>query len=150
KTDRRLYIEVNFEETHRPYPPAGQAPAGLVIPGYLPDGPEAVEEMTAVEQTIATMDSEVGRVLAALDNAGRAANALVVFTTDHGLAMPRAKCTLYDPGLEVALIVRWADGGIGRGVTNSELVSNIDVLHPHPKAQVHPQLRDLFRGRGPG
>lgn len=127
-SDRRLYIEVNLDETHRPYPPAGEPPGGLVIPGYLPDGPEAVEEMTAVEQTITTMDTAVGRALAALENAGRAANALVVFTTDHGLAMPRAKCTLYDPGLEVALIVRWPGGGIGRGVANSELVSNIDVL----------------------
>ena len=84
--------------------------------------------MTAVEQTIATMDSAVGRVLGALDKAGRAANAVVVFTTDHGLAMPRAKCTLYDPGLEVALIVRWPEGDIERGVAHSGLVSNIDVL----------------------
>src|SRR5438132_2812223 len=128
RAERRLYIEINFEETHRPYPPADQPPAGLEIPGYLPDGPEAIEEMTAVEQTITTMDSAVGRVLGALDKAGRAANAVVVFTTDHGLAMPRAKCTLYDPGLEVALIVRWPEGDIGRGVSNSELVSNIDVL----------------------
>ncbi len=126
--DRRLYLEINFDETHRPYPPAGEPPAGLVVPGYLPDGPEAIEEMTAVEQTITTMDSAVGRVLHALETAGRAPNALVVFTTDHGLAMPRAKCTLYDPGLEVALIVRWTHGDIGRGVANSELVSNIDVL----------------------
>lgn len=126
--DRRLYIEINFEETHRPYPPAGEPPTGLVIPGYLPDGPEAVEEMTAVEQTITTMDGAVARVISALEGAGRATDAIVVFTTDHGLAMPRAKCTLYDPGLEVAMIARWPPGGIGRGVTSSELVSNIDVL----------------------
>jgi arylsulfatase A-like enzyme len=127
-SDRRLYIEINFEETHRPYPPAGPPPSGLVVPGYLPAGPEAVQEMTAVEQTIAVMDAAAGRALAALEEAGRAQRAIVVFTTDHGLAMPRAKCTLYDPGLEVALIVRWPDGGFGRGVTRSELVSNIDVL----------------------
>jgi len=126
--ERRLYLEINLEETHRPYPPAGQPPAGLVIPGYLPDGPEAVEEMTSVEQTITAMDTAAGRILSALEGAGRAADALVVFTTDHGLAMPRAKCTLYDPGLEVAMLVRWPGGGIGRGTTNSELVSNIDVL----------------------
>jgi len=126
--DERLYLEINFDETHRPYPPAGEPPRGLVIPGYLPAGPESVEEMTAVEQAIATMDKSVGRVLSALDLAGRSDDALVVFTTDHGLAMPRAKCTLYDPGLEVALLVRWPAGDIGRGTTNSELVSNIDVL----------------------
>jgi arylsulfatase A-like enzyme len=84
--------------------------------------------MTALEGVITRMDAAAGRVLAALDKAGRAERALVVFTTDHGLAMPRAKCTLYDPGLEVALIVRWPGGGIGSGVVRSELVSNIDVL----------------------
>ena len=126
--DQRLYLEINFDETHRPYPPAGETPRRLVVPGYLPDGPESVEEMTAVEQTIATMDRSVGRILTALDKAGRADVSLVVFTTDHGLAMPRAKCTLYDPGLEVALLIRWPAGGIGRGTTNSELVSNVDVL----------------------
>ena len=123
---RRLYLEINFEETHRPYPPAGEPPAGLEIPGYLPNIPEAVEEMTAVEQTIAAMDAAGGRFLEALEHAGRARDAFVVFTTDHGLAMPRAKCTLYDPGLEVALLIRWPHGDL-RG-TRSEMVSNIDVL----------------------
>jgi arylsulfatase A-like enzyme len=126
--ERRLYLEINFDETHRPYPPPGPTPRDLVIPGYLPAGREAAEEMTALEGVITRMDAAAGRVLAALDKAGRAERALVVFTTDHGLAMPRAKCTLYDPGLEVALIVRWPGGGIGSGVVRSELVSNIDVL----------------------
>jgi arylsulfatase A-like enzyme len=122
----RLYVEVNFDETHRPYPPPGPTPPDLVIPGYLPEGTEAAEEMTAVEGTIAQMDAAFGRVLTALDEAGRSEQALVVFTTDHGLAMPRAKCTLYDPGLEVALIVRGP--ALGSGVVESGLVSNIDVL----------------------
>jgi N-sulfoglucosamine sulfohydrolase len=151
-SDRRLYIEINFEETHRPYPPAGIPPGGLVIPGYLPPGPEAVEELTAVEQTIAAVDAAAGRVLRALAKAGRAERAIVVFTTDHGLAMPRAKCTLYDPGLEVALIVRWPDGGLGRGATRSELVSNIDVLPTLLEATKVPlpagiQGHSLFKAR---
>jgi len=126
--ERRLYLEINFDETHRPYPPPGPIPRDLVIPGYLPAGREAAEEMTALEGAITRMDAAAGRVLAALDKAGRADRALVVFTTDHGLAMPRAKCTLYDPGLELAVIIRWPEGGIGSGVVSSELVSNIDVL----------------------
>jgi len=126
--ERRLYLEINFDETHRPYPPPGPIPRDLVIPGYLPAGREAAEEMTALEGAITRMDAAAGRVLAALDKAGHAEQALVVFTTDHGLAIPRAKCTLYDPGLEVALIARWPGGGIGSGVVRPELVSNIDVL----------------------
>jgi len=126
--DRRLYLEINFEETHRPYPPAGEPPSGLEIPGYLPDIPEAVEEMSAVERTITAMDAAAGRFLEELDRAGRSSAAFVVFTTDHGLAMPRAKCTLYDPGLEVALIARWPAGGVSGGVVDARMVSNIDVL----------------------
>lgn len=126
--DRRLYLEINLEETHRPYPPAGAAPPNLVVPGYLPDGREAREEIAAVEKAITAMDAATGSALTALDRAGRTDGAVVVFTTDHGLAMPRAKCTLYDPGLEVALIVRWPDGGVAGGRVNKGLVSNLDVL----------------------
>ena len=129
--ERRLYLEINFEDTHRPYPTVGvdaSGAEGVVIPAYLPAGPEAVAELAVLQAAIAEMDVAAGRVLAALEKAGRAATALVVFTTDHGLAMPRAKCTLYDPGLEVALIVRWPDGAIGSGSVRPELISNIDVL----------------------
>jgi N-sulfoglucosamine sulfohydrolase len=125
---KRLYLEVNFEETHRPYPPAGEPPAGLEIPGYLPNIPEAVEEMTAVEQTVTAMDAAAGRFFEALDRAGRTRDAFVVFTTDHGLAMPRAKCTLYDPGIEVALLARWPAGGVSGGRVDEQMVSNIDIL----------------------
>jgi arylsulfatase A-like enzyme len=129
--ERRLYLEINFEDTHRPYPLAGaeashaEAPD---IPAYLPVGPEAAAELAALQRGIEAMDAAVGRVLAALDRAGRAERALVVFTTDHGLAMPRAKCTLYDPGLEVALILCWPAGGIDSGAAPSELISNVDIL----------------------
>ncbi|HUE69012.1 MAG TPA: sulfatase [Candidatus Acidoferrum sp.] len=125
---KRLYLEINFEETHRPYPPAGEPPAGIEIPGYLPDIPEAVEEMAAVEQAIAAMDAAAGRFLEAIEHAGRAREAFVVFTTDHGLAMPRAKCTLYDPGIEVALLARWPAGGVSGGGVQTRMVSNIDIL----------------------
>ena len=128
---RRLYLEINFEETHRPYDlsavDAGRS-EDVVIPAYLAAGPEATAELTGLQRAIREMDSAAGRVLGALSRAGRAEGALVVFTTDHGLAMPRAKCTLYDPGLEIALIICWPGGGIGGAVGRSELVSNIDVL----------------------
>jgi N-sulfoglucosamine sulfohydrolase len=125
---KRLYLEINFDQTHRPYPPAGKPLPDLELPAYLPNIPEAVEEMTAVEQTIAAIDAAAGRFLAKLETGGRARDAFVVFTTDHGLAMPRAKCTLYDPGIEVALIARWPAGGMEGGRVDEQMVSNIDVL----------------------
>jgi len=128
---RRLYLEINFEETHRPYDGgAGDArrSEGIMVPAYLPAGPEATAELSGLERAIREMDSAVGRVLGALRKAGRSEGALVVFTTDHGLAMPRAKCTLYDPGIEIALIICWPGGGLCSPAARSELVSNVDVL----------------------
>ena len=127
-SNQRLYLEINFEDTHRPYPKVKEEGHDRVdVPAYLPAGPEAESEMRALQVAIRDMDAAAGRVLAALQKAGRANDALVIFTTDHGLAMPRAKCTLYDPGLEVALLMRWPSG-LGGGAIRRELVSNIDLL----------------------
>jgi N-sulfoglucosamine sulfohydrolase len=126
--DQRLYLEVNFDETHRPYPELEHEPRDVSIPGYLPPGPEAAHEMAQVEATIQAVDTAAGRVFDALKRAGREHDAIVVFTTDHGLAMPRAKCTLYDAGIEVALLMRWPEGGMRGGEMRSGMVSNIDVL----------------------
>jgi arylsulfatase A-like enzyme len=123
----RFYLEINFDDTHRPYPAeSGMEKSGWpVIPPFLPSGPEAADEMRAAEMAIHEMDAAVGRVLDALERSGRAGTAMVVFTTDHGLPMPRAKCTLYDPGIEVAMMMRMP--GLVTG-TRGELISNIDVL----------------------
>jgi N-sulfoglucosamine sulfohydrolase len=125
--DQRLYLEINFEDTHRPYPSV-DSPVHVNIPAYLPKGPEAESEFQALQVAIKEMDAAAGRVVAALAKAGRAERALVIFTTDHGLAMPRAKCTLYDAGLEVALLMRWPEGGLAGGEVRTQLVSNIDIL----------------------
>jgi arylsulfatase A-like enzyme len=128
--ERRLYVEVNLFEPHRPYDYGGIRPdtsRGVYVPGYLPQGHEARDEMAALQGAIRETDANVGRILAAID--GRDADdSLVVFTADHGIAMPRAKCTLYDAGIEVALIVRWPSGELSGGVEVAGLVGNVDVL----------------------
>jgi arylsulfatase A-like enzyme len=126
-----LYMEINFFEPHRPYDFDGIEPdtsKGVFVPGYLPQTAEATKEMAALQGAIREVDLAAGRVLAAVDRAGFADRTLVVFSADHGLAMPRAKCTLYDPGIAIALILRWPEGGLHSGTTPSGLVSNVDVL----------------------
>jgi arylsulfatase A-like enzyme len=54
-------------------------------------------------------------------------NTILVLTTDHGIAMPLAKGTLYDPGLETYLMLRCPERWNG-GARHDALVSNIDVL----------------------
>ena len=56
-------------------------------------------------------------------------NTLIIFTTDHGIAMPRAKCSLYDPGLRTSFILRYPSrGGWHGGVRHKQMVQNLDCL----------------------
>jgi arylsulfatase A-like enzyme len=50
----------------------------------------------------------------------------VILTTDHGLALPESKCTMYDRGLGVLLIIRGSGGFLG-GRVHDALVSHLDL-----------------------
>jgi N-sulfoglucosamine sulfohydrolase len=148
-SDRPLYIEVNLEEPHRPYNQGGAWPddsLGVEVPGYLPPGPAAQVEMAAFQGALRHGDAGIGRILQALDDAGLTDNTLVVFAADHGIAMPRAKCTLYDPGISIALIMRWPEGEITGGRTIPEMVSGVDILPTILEAANIP-IADRIQGR---
>jgi len=70
------------------------------------------------------LDSQVGRILAALDKSGKADNTYIVFTADHGLAVGQhglmSKQNLYDHSTRMPLIV--AGPGIGKGRRVDEMV----------------------------
>lgn len=139
--DRPFYLQVGFFEPHRL---GGARDAdgtmgflgdhvepdselGVSVPAYLQDTPLAREEIAELQGAVRHLDAGVGRVLDAIRAAGVEEQTLVVFTTDHGLALPRAKCSLYDPGLEVAFIVRQPDRGWVGGRRHEALLSNVDV-----------------------
>jgi N-sulfoglucosamine sulfohydrolase len=126
-----LYVEVNFFEPHRPFDFGGVGPdteRGVQIPAYLPDNEAARGELALLQGAIRKVDAAVGRILAAWERAGLAENTLLLFTTDHGIAFPRAKGTLYDAGIETALLARWPAGGVAGGRVCEALISNVDVL----------------------
>ncbi len=76
---------------------------------------------------IRAIDDAVGTITTALEAAGLATETLPIFTTEHGIAFPRAKGSCYDPGIEAALLLHYPDV-IDGGPRCEELVSNIDVL----------------------
>lgn len=125
-----LYLEINLEEPHRPFDQGGVAPdagLGITIPPPIPETAAAREEFAAFQGAVAAADRVVGQILTALEQSGLCEQTLALFTTDHGIAMPGAKCTLTDAGLGTALIVRWPAAGIGGG-EHSPMISNIDIL----------------------
>lgn len=129
--DKPFYLEIGFFEPHRPYNWGDTSPdssKGVDLPPYIPDAPESIADFAALQGMIRSMDEAIGVVLAALEKNELAEETLVIFTTDHGLAMPRAKCTLYDPGLGTSLLMRWPAQGISGGRRYAELISHVDIL----------------------
>jgi arylsulfatase A-like enzyme len=129
--DRPFLLTVGMWEVHRPWPREDYRhadPATVEVPPFLPDNPHTREDLAGFYGSIRQFDQAVGMVLDAVDRACDPANTLVLFTTDHGAAFPRAKGTLYDPGVSVAFIVRPPTSmGIAPG-RRDQVVSHLDVV----------------------
>lgn len=129
--DQPFYLQVGYIEPHRrdvDYQAPPYNARGVCIPPYLVPEPTAYEDLAYFQGSIRKVDAALGELLAALDDAGLRDDTLVIFTADHGIPYPRAKCSLYDPGLEVALMLRWPGGPLAAGQIVDAMVSNIDIL----------------------
>jgi arylsulfatase A-like enzyme len=127
--DRPFLLAMGFSEIHRDYRQPGVVPldpARVKVPSFLPDTPAVRQDLSEFFGMIQTADRSLEALLDTLDATGLSRDTLLLFTTDHGAAFPRAKSTLYDPGMGVTLLARWpgviAGGGRVRGLT-----SHVDI-----------------------
>ncbi len=78
---------------------------------------------------IASVDDNIGRLLAYLDESGLAANTVVMYSSDQGFYLGEHgwfdKRWMYEESLHMPLIVRWP-GVIQPGSVNIDLVQNLD------------------------
>jgi N-sulfoglucosamine sulfohydrolase len=125
-SDQPFYASVGFFETHRAFDEY-EADGEVEIPPYLPDTEKVRQDMAQFHGSVKALDQAVGRIVRMLDETGLAENTLVIFTTDHGIAFPRAKGSLLDAGLETALIIRWPTSFKG-GRVQQELLCNVDLM----------------------
>ncbi len=128
-TDQPLFVQIGFFESHRPFPHHDVEPLPrdqLTVPPYLPDIPEVREDLADLEASVASADRAFGRIVESIRSSNIAANTLILFTADHGIAFPHAKMTLYDPGIKVPLIL--SVPGVCGGVVHQEMISNVDVM----------------------
>ena len=132
-----FFLDIGFQETHREFrKPGPHEDARFCLPpAPIPDTPQTRQDIAAFKATARVMDEGVGLVLKTLENAGLAANTLVISTTDHGIAFPAMKCNLTDHGMGVSLIMR-GPGGFSGGKVSDAMVSHIDLF---------PTICDLLR-----
>jgi arylsulfatase A-like enzyme len=129
--EQPFLLTAGFFETHRPYPHDRYDPADaddVVVPDYLPDAGDVRQDLAEFYGAISVADAAVGRLLDTLDTTRLAESTWVVFITDHGPALPRAKSTLYDAGTGIALIVRPPRNATIEPQTYDELFSGVDLL----------------------
>ena len=127
--ERPFFLSVGFGETHRrfPEPDPDISPDYCAPPSTVPDTPETRRDMAGFKTMARQLDRKMGVVFEALDRNGLSDDTLVICTTDHGIAFPRIKCNLTDPGIGVMLIVR-GPGGFDGGKAIDALVSHVDLF----------------------
>lgn len=102
-------------------------PREVVVPGFLPDTPACRAELAQYYQSVSRVDQGIGRLVEILKQAGHWDDTLFLFISDHGIAMPGAKTTLYDGGMRSPCLVR-DPYHAQRGVRCQALVSWVDLV----------------------
>ncbi|UDY35163.1 sulfatase family protein [Dermatobacter hominis] len=127
-TDRPFFLSVGFFETHREYFEPSSIRDALYSrpPDGIVDTPATRRDVAAFKASARSLDQGVGAVLEALEEHHLADRTLVILTTDHGLAYPDAKATMFDRGIGVMLVLRGPGGFVG-GQVRDALVSQLDI-----------------------
>jgi arylsulfatase A-like enzyme len=138
--ERPFFLHVNFTAPHDPriWPPGLETmydPAGLPLPanfaaehpfdhGNLRGRDELLlpfprtaddvrQELACYYAVITHLDEQVGRIVKAIDEAGQADRTLIVFTSDHGLALGShglvGKQNMYEHTINVPLVIAGPD-----------------------------------------
>jgi arylsulfatase A-like enzyme len=125
-----LFLEINFFEPHRPFDFGGvisDKSKGVFIPYFIPENSESKNEFANFQGAIQKVDNSISAIITVLKDSGLYDDTVILFTTDHGIPFPKAKGTLYDPGIETCLIINYPKIEYKKNIFN-ELISNIDIL----------------------
>ncbi|WP_068545620.1 sulfatase [Thalassotalea crassostreae] len=101
-------------------------PEEVIVPPYLPDTLAARKEIAQYYQSVSRLDQGVGRLIEVLKETGKYDNTIILYLSDNGIAFPGAKTNLYDPGIQLPLIVKAPKNNkIGKSL--NEMISWTDL-----------------------
>jgi uncharacterized sulfatase len=113
-------------------PDQRQVPDKLTtLPDYYPDTAVTREDWKRNYELITAMDAWAGELIQELKDADLYEDTIIIFWSDHGVGLPRAKRWLYDSGTHIPMIARIpkamrVDGQGKSGSIEPELVSSVD------------------------
>lgn len=124
----RFFLYVSHESPHFPFQGPKDSAKVVTAENWTEKDPKAYVAM------LEDLDSEVGRLLAALDKAKLAENTVVVFVSDNGGfagaanmgPLSGAKSSTMEGGIRVPLIIRWP-GHIKPGTVSHQVCATFDL-----------------------
>ena len=98
----------------------------VVVPGFLPDTPGVRLELAHYYSSVRRADDCAGAVLKALEDSGEAQNTLIMFLSDHGMALPFAKTAVWHHSTHTPWLVRWPGVVESERVDDEHMISAVD------------------------
>ena len=124
-----FFAQITLGGTHRQWnrdPKNPIDPAKVELPPYYVDTPFARRDWANGLEQMQICDREIGDILKRLEKEGLSENTLVFLIGDNGRCHIRGKQFLYDPGLQVPLIIKWP-GKVAPNQVNEDMVQTIDI-----------------------
>jgi len=146
--ERPFFLQVGTTEVHRKFKHDWNTPISpgrVKVPPYLKDCAEVREDLADFYGLVQVADAGMKPILDTLEGSVLEENTILIFTTDHGFAFPRAKSTLYDPGIAVTFLMQWP-ARLRPGGSLDALTSHVDVLPTLLEAIGRP-IPDRISGR---
>jgi len=121
------YSNFNADPNHYPgVTPITYKPEQIQVPPWLPNHQEVKEELAEYYQAISRLDQGIVSLINTLKETGHWEDTLVMFLSDNGPPFPGAKTNLYQPGMNLPLIVRDPTQS-KQGITTDAMVSWADL-----------------------
>lgn len=141
KEKKPFFVNANICDPHRPFiggagkkakdddPLDGARvfkPAEVTVPAFLEDLPRVREEVAQYYSNVSRFDVAFGLVMKELAAAGRDADTVVMFMSDHGMSFPFSKATVYSNGTWSPVLIRYP--GQKEPKAHTEFVSSVDIM----------------------
>ena len=111
-----------------PNPERFYTPGEIERPGFLPDLPDIMLELSHYYNSVGRLDQTVGQVLKVLSDTEMESNTMVVFLSDNGMSMPFAKTNSYLHSTHTPLIIRYPGTTTPGSEDNVHFVNGIDLM----------------------
>ncbi|MBL7114132.1 MAG: sulfatase [Kiritimatiellae bacterium] len=129
--DRPFCFWFGTSDPHRGYAKGSGAKSGIDIdkvhvPNFYPNTREVRSDIADYYFEVQRWDSDVGKAIKLLEEAGELDSTIIVMTGDHGMPFPRCKGNLYDWGARVPLAIRWGNE-VNANRTVTDFISFTDL-----------------------